>query len=250
MSTSLIAELKRYVPKPWRRSERLRRRIEELRAGRVLSGPFAGMIYVDTSFSSELRPKLLGTYELEIRERLEAAIERAPRRVVVLGAAEGYYAVGLARRLPSASVVAFEANERARAVLADLARRNGASDRIEIRGLCDVPTLRAALGDGERTLVFSDVEGAEAILLDPRIVPELARVEMLVETHDCFLPGTRAALVERFCASHEIAVVEQRPRTVADAPPLGTPRAFDGALYFWLVEGRPLDNHWLHLCPR
>ena len=66
----------------------------------VLSGPFHGMRYVDHSVGSSLFPKLIGTYEKELRYWLEAQFTESNLTTIVnIGAGEGYYAVGAALRL-------------------------------------------------------------------------------------------------------------------------------------------------------
>jgi hypothetical protein len=241
---------RRFVPRSLWRSERLRRELERLSGGAVLGGPFAGLRDLRVSFGSELDPKRLGTYELEIRAPLEAAIARRPEVVLVIGAAEGYYAVGLALRLPESRIVAFEARAEGREEIARLARANGVEARIEIRGLCDIPALGRALAAGRDRFVLCDVDGAEGLLLDPGIVPALSATEILVETHDAFVPGTEDLLRSKFAASHRIDEVRQRPRSWDDAPRLELPRAFEGALVQAMNERRPEGNHWLHLIPR
>ena len=75
----------------------------------VLSGPFKGMRYpLRSSGQGGLLPKLLGTYERELSPAIERLISDRPTLVVNVGAAEGYYAVGLALRAPQAQVIAFE----------------------------------------------------------------------------------------------------------------------------------------------
>ena len=69
--------------------------------GRVFSGPFKGMQFIDESFENAFIPKILGIYERELHPAVEAAIALTPRLVVDIGTAEGYYAVGIARRLPT-----------------------------------------------------------------------------------------------------------------------------------------------------
>ena len=75
----------------------------------VSGGPFAGLTYPDREPIS-LVPKLLGIYERELHGAVEAAVLGQPEVIVNVGAADGYYAVGLARRCPSATVHAFEAD--------------------------------------------------------------------------------------------------------------------------------------------
>ena len=75
-----------------------RRRLERATRGRiVLSGPFAGMKYVNQSVGSMWFPKVLGTYELELASIIRGFCLARPPSVVDIGAAEGYYAVGVAQ---------------------------------------------------------------------------------------------------------------------------------------------------------
>ena len=245
-----MIDWRRFVPRALRRSERLRRELERRSGGRVLGGPFAGLRDLWRSFGSELAPKLLGTYEMEIREPLESAIARLPEVVLVAGAAEGYYAVGLALRLPGARIVAFEARADGREELARLATANGVSSRIEIAGLCDIPSFGRALGAGRGRFVLCDVDGAESLLLDPGVVPALLSAEILVETHDAFVAVTEELLQAKFSSSHRIEAFRQRPRALDDAPSLDLPRRYEGALLQAMNERRPEANHWLHLLPR
>jgi FkbM family methyltransferase len=53
---------------------------------------------------------------------------------VDIGAAEGYYAVGLARSKPDARIVCFEAHKPAHYLLKHLATLNGLQNRIELQG--------------------------------------------------------------------------------------------------------------------
>ena len=82
--------------------------------GLVAGGPFKGLRYVDSAMGSTLGPKLLGTYEKELNHIVERIIARAYGTVVNIGAGEGYYAVGLATRMPDSRIICFEAFEKNR----------------------------------------------------------------------------------------------------------------------------------------
>src|SRR5271166_5203781 len=71
----------------------------------VQAGPFRGMRYIDQSHSSSLIPKWLGLYERELHDCIEEAIASPFQTVLDIGAAEGYYAVGLALRMHDARVI-------------------------------------------------------------------------------------------------------------------------------------------------
>jgi predicted O-methyltransferase YrrM len=77
------------------------------------------MHYTENSQGSCYIPKLLGVYERELHDVLENLIAWGPDLVIDAGAAEGYYAVGLARRLPQSRIMAFEMEEGGRASRAD-----------------------------------------------------------------------------------------------------------------------------------
>jgi hypothetical protein len=186
----------------------------------VSGGPFAGLRYTDTS-PHTLVPKLLGIYERELHAAVEDVIRARPARIVNVGAADGYYAVGLARRVPDARVVAYEADADQRALLARVIAANGVT--VQIEGAAGP----GALGDAD--LVVMDCEGCERALLQPPL-----DATILVELHDVWDPGVGAVVTERFAATHEIVVIPSGPQ-----PPRGA-----------LSEQRPGPMSWAVMTPR
>ena len=178
----------------------------------VQAGPFAGMVLPadldGADYQRDLLPMLMGVFEGELSPAIEALIKRKPGLVINVGAAEGYYAVGLARALPDSRVVAYEMLESARASCRQVADANGAS--IELRAECTVAELNAVL-DGPAALVV-DCEGGEVHLLDPETVPALKDCDMLVECHDMILPGATQAIVDRFAGTHRIERIDEGVR--------------------------------------
>jgi hypothetical protein len=237
-----------------RRRRRSQKKIlGRLGGGGVIQGPFLGMSYISSAFCSEILPKLVGTYELEISPAIEAICRAGCDRIIDIGAAEGYYAVGLALRNPDAAVIGFEMNPSARYYLQKLAERNGVSAQIEVRGICDLDSLAQALDGAQKPAVVSDCEGAEAFLLNPDRVEPLRRAFILVETHDGMktdsglMEGITNRLLERFGVTHEIEVIASRERTRNDLPP-GTDLSDEEAAQA-MDEGRPWAQ-WLFLTPR
>jgi hypothetical protein len=138
----------------------------EFSGGIVLSGPFKGLKYPREAAGSAWAPKLLGTYESELSPIIERIISGGYGFVVDIGAAEGYYyALGLAKRMPSAEILCFEQAEDARKILARFAAENEVASRGEIHGMATRDTLAKALNRGRATVVICDVEGAEVELL-------------------------------------------------------------------------------------
>jgi len=228
-----------------------RRTIWRAGRGSVLSGPFASMQYTRDSVGSAYDPKLLGTYEKELHPVIEALCREKFNVIVNIGAAEGYYAVGMALRVPEARIVAFESEVSGQQLLRRMAEVNKVEQRLDIRGWCDATALQQSLAGATESCVIVDVEGEEETLLQPRDVPELTRAHILVELHDYLRTGVSEAIRERFQGSHEIEKFEQHQRTISDLP-------MDIFLLRpWLVramnEKRPLRAQpmtWFYLRPK
>jgi hypothetical protein len=171
----------------------------------VQGGPFAGMRFVDQSAEGCHVPKLLGCYESELHSHVLAASERGYEAVINIGAAEGYYAVGLARLMPNARVYAYDTNAAAHPVCQSLAERNGVSDRVTIGGAFAGEDFERFAE--QKVLVVCDIEGGEAELLDPERFPALRAMDLIVELHDS--PRSRPSVLvpERFGASHIVTMV-------------------------------------------
>lgn len=213
----------------------------------VAAGPFAGMRYLrGTSWGDDLVPKLLGSYEAELHGEIERLVARGYRRVVNVGGAEGYYAVGLARRLPGAEVVVFDVDPRARHLCRRLARRNGVSGRVRIAVSCTAAEL-GALVSGP-TLVVMDCEGCEAGLLRPDLAPGLAGADLVVELHDFLAPGVTEAVTGRFAATHDLVLVATAGRRPGDYPALAA--LGDAERRAALDEHRPAAMRWAVLRAR
>lgn len=242
--------LKRVVPRRWLPREYLRAKVAEVSQGAVVAGPFRSMKYVDKAFCSALLPKLLGVYERELYDVVELACHSPVERVIDIGAAEGYYAVGFALRRPNLPVIAFEMDPAAAETAAELAKRNGVQNRVEIRGECR-PSDLAALTEHGASLVICDCEGAEQALLDPAIAKGLTRSYILVELHEFIVAGITATMRERFGATHRISEIWQQPRTRADFKPTDwyIRRMEDHDLLGVIDEARPIRMNWLWMEP-
>ena len=216
----------------------------------VCAGPFAGMKYVRSSVGSVLLPKLLGTYERELQPIVEQWCRQPNLLVVDVGAAEGYYAVGLTHRCPTVRCIAFEAEAAGRALIQEMARANGVEQQIDIRGFCTPKMLTDALAGREEMLVIMDVEGAETELLDPVAVPALTECSILVELHPQYHAGIIEQISTRFAQSHQQRLIHEQTRSVDDLP-FGrlTLRLFGRWLVVATAEYRPVRMAWLWMQP-
>ncbi len=220
--------------------------------GRVLSGPFRGMRYSCRSVGSAFCPKIIGTYEMELSEVMSWISGRTFDRVIDICAAEGYYAVGLARML-GCNVHAFETEQDGQHLVAQMARSNHVHRRVSVHGICDPCSLSALLASTAAmpTLMVCDIEGFEGRLLDPVIVPGLSDCFILVEVHEQFVPGVQALLQNRFAMSHEMQFIDARLRQTEDFPAGWVSAVLPDAIKLRLMwEHRAFPMGWFWMRPR
>lgn len=236
---------------------RLARLVQRETSKSVHSGPFAGLQYLHDAVSGGYIPKLLGIYEKELHPLIASLPMHDIRSIINIGASDGYYAVGLARCLPTTQVVAFEIEPRGQDFVRRIADRNGVGNRVMVRGRCDLPDLQTVTTEMERPLIVCDIEGYEDVLLDPEKVPALRHARVLVELHDGKNAGVSDRIRSRFEKSHIIETIWQQRRTPTDFPFTNAyTRLLDPAhLEAAVDEGRPVRDgatpmSWFWMVPK
>jgi len=145
--------------------------------------------------------------------------------------------------MPRTRVLAFDLNPKAQQVCAELAGKNGVADRVTVGPLFKPEDF--ATYAGERVLVLCDIEGAERDLLDPERAPALAGMDLIVESHECLIPGITKLLIDRFAPTHDITVVEDNGQRQLPNPPawFSNSAHLDQLLAVW--EWRSGPTPWL-----
>ena len=218
----------------------------------VRSGIFQGMTYVKEAVGSALLAKLIGCYEKELESIFRNLSAKNVRVVFDIGAAEGYYAVGLARLLPDISLLAFEASEPGKDLSAVLAKANQVEGRIQILGTCTEELLLGCMRLHKPDFLLMDIEGGEIQLMTSRLVDLLADTEMLIEVHPFAAPGVVNILCEKTKSTHSVKAIHPVPRVYRDywKSLSFLQRFFCGkTLLAYMGEGRGEESYWLHFSP-
>lgn len=196
---------------------------------------------------------LIGTWELELGEQISKLIDTKPTKIYCIGAAEGYYAVGFATKLPTSKVYAFEIQEKYRSFLLNLSFSNNCKN-IKMHGECTTNRLHQFLSnDKESSFVFCDIEGGEIELLDLIKVPDLKRATILVEVHEMYITDCEKTLIDRFKNTHSYTIIRGKERTLQELPNklkflrfISSPSKIKSLM----GEGRPYPMNWLYLKPK
>ena len=218
----------------------------------VHSGPFRGIRYVNKAVGSGFFQKIIGCYEKELHSVLEEVKSISFKRLINIGAAEGYYAVGCLKLIQDLHAIAFETEEKGRTLMYALASHNGVANRLTIKGNCDVPDLMQIYADKEEpTLLICDVEGAEDTLLNIDQVPGLKTSFLLVELHEQHCPGITKQMKSRFADTHSITEILSQERDGSEYPFWDPyialiPKSYKRSI---VKEGRKIQMSWLWMKP-
>jgi hypothetical protein len=219
------------------------------RTPEVLTGPFRGMSYLNETVWGPITPKWAGAYELELDDIIDDIARHGYDRIVNIGCAEGYYAVGLALLDRKAQVFAFDVDPIARRQARRLARLNGVCRRVRVFEACTHFKLNELI-IGE-TLVVCDIEGHELVLLDPVKVPRLKAADLLVEIHEesdsAGIHGVEERFAGRFAGTHTIErrVSHDRENWIRDNQVLWQGKVSRERMLKSLDEARSGSQVWL-----
>ena len=146
--------------------------------------------------------------------------------------------MGFKRLLPEARVLAYDTNPRALTACKTVAERNGV--KVETGG--EFRPADFANFVGKKVLVWCDIEGSEADLLDPIKTPALLGMDLVVELHLTSRGHSANIVPKRFAGSHHIQIVQNELHKPALPPFLKDLGHLDQLLAQW--EWRLSPTPW------
>ncbi|MDD3181831.1 MAG: class I SAM-dependent methyltransferase [Alphaproteobacteria bacterium] len=207
---------------------------------KVFAGPFRGMQLIKEVLKWHFSPTLLGTYEWEIHDAIESVIASKVTKIINVGCAYGYYSIGLALRMPQATVYAYDIDPQMREQCRKMAELNGVADRMIIGERFNGEDYERFANDD--SFILMDIEGGEMELLDPQKFPALKKLNVIVELHDYILENASDIISLRFAETHNIKIVPNAPFSFPLEKILGpdyTPDHFDNLIATWESRGGP-----------
>ncbi len=207
----------------------------------VRNGPFAGLIYAEAAVRDRfVVPQLLGATELQLHTTIESIVGGGYQRIVNIGWAEGYYAVGLARRA-AADVFAFDAEQQVLNLCRENALVNGVCAKLRFGGWCGPPELVNACGSS-KSLIFSDCEGYEFDLFTESTLNKIGNADFVIELHENEVHGVTEALTQRLSGTHSIRIIDDQPAEATNYRELDF---LGGDAPLAVCENRQVGQQWL-----
>ena len=220
----------------------------------IQHGPFLGMVLLDNPRwgQPDQGAMIFGMYEQEVLESLANAPARF-KTFVDIGAADGYYAVGLLKCGKVDRAICFQADSDGRATIARLAAKNGVSDKVTILGVASehfVDMLSTYKVNSSETMFLVDIEGAEFKVLTEKVFASLKGSMFIVETHAHIYNDPEAemkSLIKRASATHRSTNWYPGPRNPSMFKELESFPETDR----WIIcsEGRYEIQQWLRFDP-
>lgn len=219
--------------------------------GKVLQGLFCGLQLNRNTWwgKSDLGAQCLGLYEKEILDLISA---QGPFNTFLdIGAADGYYAVGLLHAKMAKKAICFEISEDGQRAIERNWRLNAKPGKLEVYGKADEHSISSIAEKlCENTLVLIDVEGFEFELLSPELIAILAQCNVILEIHN-WIEGFAEkypVLLRNLDKYFDISVIAPSDRNTQNIELL---RSYtDDNRLLVSSERRPCMMRFLHLLPK
>ena len=221
--------------------------------GKIRYGPFTNMkLSEDSSWGKNSRNAILfGLYEKEILDKLIVLSNRY-RNFIDLGAADGYYGIGVVLNHFFERAFCYESSKKGREIISKTAYINGVSSSIFIRG--------TATGDFYRdfdqeilddSVILVDIEGGEFEILNTRVFQAFQNSCFIIELHEWMVPDGREKLdtLKKEAGEYfEMEILRMSSRDPGAFYELQNLPDFER----WLIcsEGRNQIQNWLVLTPK
>lgn len=172
----------------------------------VQGGPFKGLQYVDKAVGSNYLHKLIGSYEGVLHPVLNQICQKNFDTIIDIGAAEGYYLIGLGQKFAGAKLIGFETESAGRELISEMYKKNDLKNELVLKGTATATNVAPFIT--ESTLLICDCEGGELDILNLDTEEVFRKIDTaIIELHDFIRPRIKEVLIKRFSPTHTISLV-------------------------------------------
>ena len=220
---------------------------------KVAHGEFKGMRLNKNNFWSknDLITYILGVYEKHVVSQLIKFSKLNNKVFIDIGAADGYFAVGMAHSKFFKKVYAFEIETLARENLKKNAKDNFCDNKIFINKEANFNSLKKIIDIDEISTILIDIEGGEFELLSKDILNLVKKCMVIIELHpNLVIDGSKKQeRLLNICEDFfEISMIESESYNPNKFEELNQFADEDRLISFG--EGRGTNMQWLVLVPK
>ena len=230
------------------------KKLDEVFKSTVRYGPFKGLkLSTKTGWggSADRGSMLLGLYEKELLDSLQNTAKKFTT-FINLGAAEGYFGIGVLVNNLFEKSICYEIREDGRQIIKDNAELNNVLHKVEIRGIAKKNFYHALSSyDLSNTVLFIDIEGAEFELIDKETFNAFSSSIIFIELHDWFFEDGEVKLQKiknDSSSTHVVIELTMGSRDLSIFPELN--KLHDNDRWLICSEGRGQLMTWLRFDPK
>jgi len=230
------------------RREVLGKKVWEYYGGKIAYGPFKGVRINNHSAWSgtkDIGPKIFGLYENQILNWIQ---QKKFDLLIDVGAADGYYALGMLSSKIVSRAVTFEISVNDREITKSSAIINNVDDKIFIKGEATSSEIIEVLKTCSNGLIIMDIEGGEYNLITSELLEAAKNCCLVIEIHDVVgreILENMLSLCKEFHEFEELTSLERNfPRDKF------TEKLTDNERSHLLSEGRSYAMSWVALSPK
>ncbi len=195
-------------------------------------------------------PQILGSYEEHIIHLLKEFSGDRYSQFIDIGAADGFFAVGVVRSQIYSNSIAFEISEKGRETIKRCAKLNNVSTDVEVKGLADLESLHEAVSN-KSSVVMIDIEGGEYDLLSGEVLAVLKECCVICELHPWLIPDGDQKQEKLINACENLFETRVIRRNSYDPNKIARLNCYsDEQRLLAMGEGRHRNMNWLVLTPK
>lgn len=159
--------------------------IKEKHNNIVAYGPFKGMNLGNDFWRSknDQISQILGIYEEHVLEKLCYFSAQGSTRFINVGAADGYFSVGMAYSKIYSQVYALDIDPKAQNNIKENAKKNLCLDLVNVFGEANLATVASLVSKEAKATVLIDIEGDEYEFLSEEMLSLLSNSYLICELH-------------------------------------------------------------------
>ncbi len=230
------------------------KRFKKANGSSIIYGHFSDVKLPNSSFWNSIdHPSIiLGLYEQEVIHFIvDSCLTKNINLFVNIGAADGYYTVGLLKKKFVEKAICYELRKEGRdSILVNCELNNIDKSKIEIRGKASPDFYKDLPDNLTRAVILIDIEGFEFELLTQDALRSIRDAIIIIELHPHLFENGEAEilkLVERAESIFNIDFINPGSRNPHDFSELNF--LSDNDKWLLCSEGRAVRMNWMVLSP-